>query len=91
MTRPVTAETLSDEMVREMIALWSSERDKLDARPSVAGEAARDAYRKSVEYNFNIRHARVALGEKRARKGGSRKESRERIVAAINARNGGGR
>lgn len=50
------------------------------------GGEARDAYAKSVAMNRLISAGRVALKEKKARRGDSRSDCRARIAAAINAR-----
>lgn len=85
MTAPVTPETLTDEMICELIVELTRERDALDARPTTRSDG-RDAYAKSVLLTRLIQSARVARKEKRARRGDSRNDCRRRICDAINAR-----
>jgi hypothetical protein len=84
----VTAETLTDEQIRAEMATLAAERDELDGRPTTRGGEARDAYARSVAMNRLISAGRVALKEKRARRGDSRNDCRIRIADAINARGG---
>lgn len=82
MTPPhgVTADTITDAQVREL-------RDT--AREAIEGRLKRDetwTYDRRVKWISVEYHARVALGERRARRGGSRAMARARCAEILNAR-----
>lgn len=75
---PVTPDTLTDAMVE---ALLADTMEKI--RNTKSTETTYDAY---FQLTFLRYHCMVGLGERRARRTGSRANSRQQVCDAINAR-----
>jgi hypothetical protein len=69
--RDITPPTVTDEQIRDAKSNWF-----IRARRTAV-------YADIVHWNYLVMHARISLGERRARKGGSREASRAIVAAAI--------
>ena len=79
MTSPkYTADNITAEQIREVLVANQAELSSLHVTLAT--------YLQRVRLANIVHHARVALGERRARRGGSRAKSRARIAEILNAR-----